>query len=59
MKANQNNELDIHPLNMDLQSLRSVKEAADAFIALESRLDLLINNAGVSKKWGNRICNKY
>lgn len=39
--------LDLHMLRMDLQSLRSVKEGAESFMRQESRLDLLINNAGV------------
>ena len=34
-------------LEMDLQSLGNVKEVAEAFMRQESRLDLLINNAGV------------
>ena len=40
--------LDLHLLLVDLQSLHSVKAAADEFMKRESRLDLLINNAGVS-----------
>ena len=35
-------------LEMDLQNLRSVKDGAERFMKQESRLDLLINNAGVS-----------
>jgi NADP-dependent 3-hydroxy acid dehydrogenase YdfG len=39
--------LDLHFLKLDLQDLRSVKEAAMLFSYQESRLDILINNAGV------------
>ncbi|KAK3168921.1 hypothetical protein OEA41_005369 [Lepraria neglecta] len=46
MKASRKVKLDLHPLDMDLQNLHSVKEGADAFMRLESRLDVLINNAG-------------
>lgn len=48
MKASSAKPLDLHMLEMDLQSLKSVKEGAEAFMRQESRLDLLINNAGVS-----------
>ena len=48
MQASSARALDLHMLEMDLQSLRSVKEGAESFIRQESRLDLLINNAGVS-----------
>lgn len=34
-------------LEMDLQSLESVKKVAEAFMRQESQLDLLVNNAGV------------
>ena len=51
MKAFSAKLLDLHMLEMDLQSLRSVKEGAEAFMRQESRLDLLINNAGVSNFW--------
>ena len=47
MKASSAKQLDLHMLEMDLQSLVSVKEGAEAFMKQESRLDLLINNAGV------------
>ena len=47
MKASHNPSLDLHSLNLDLQSLQSVKEAADKFLKLESSLDILINNACV------------
>lgn len=39
--------LDLAMLVLDFQSLHSVKVAADEFMKQESRLDLLINNAGV------------
>lgn len=41
-------ELDLHALKMDLEDLHSVKAAAEDFMRCESRLDILINNAGVS-----------
>lgn len=41
-------DYDLHFLSLDLQSLKSVRAAAKEFLARESRLDLLINNAGVS-----------
>ncbi|CAD6592211.1 MAG: hypothetical protein ASARMPREDX12_005889 [Alectoria sarmentosa] len=47
MKASSAKTLDLHILEMDLQSLGSVKEGAESFMRQESRLDLLINNAGV------------
>jgi short-subunit dehydrogenase involved in D-alanine esterification of teichoic acids len=40
-------ELDLRFLQMDLQNLRSVKAAAASFRQRETRLDLVINNAGV------------
>lgn len=39
--------LDLHFLQIDLQDLKSVKAAAEHFMTLETRLDILINNAGV------------
>jgi NAD(P)-dependent dehydrogenase (short-subunit alcohol dehydrogenase family) len=47
LKASSKLNLDLHFLEMDLQSLQSVKLAAAEFMKFESRLDLLINNAGV------------
>lgn len=47
MKASSAKTLDLHMLEMDLQSLGSVKGGAESFMRQESRLDLLINNAGV------------
>lgn len=43
-------KLDIHHLQIDLLDLKSVQSAAQTFIQLESRLDVLINNAGVNTK---------
>ncbi|KAJ7190407.1 NAD(P)-binding protein [Mycena pura] len=34
-------------LELDLSDLRSVRRAAEAFLSMESRLDVLFNNAGV------------
>ena len=47
MKASNAEPLDLHMLDMDLQNLATDKQAAEAFMTQESRLDLLINNAGV------------
>lgn len=40
-------QLDLQFLQIDLKNLKSVKSAAAAFKERESRLDVLINNAGV------------
>lgn len=40
-------ELDLHLLEIDLGDLQSVKDAAERFQQQESKLHLLINNAGV------------
>ena len=48
MKESRTYDLDLHFLDLDLQSLQSVKSAAASFLERESQLDLLINNAGVS-----------
>lgn len=48
MKGSRQESLDLHALDLDLQSLQSVKDAADLFMTKESRLDILNNNAGVS-----------
>lgn len=40
---------DLHMLEMDLQSLGSVRAGAEAFMKQKMRPDLLINNAGVRK----------
>ncbi|KAH7235040.1 uncharacterized protein BKA55DRAFT_708999, partial [Fusarium redolens] len=40
-------DLDIHFLKLDLQDLQSIKDTAADFMSRESRLDLLINNAGI------------
>lgn len=42
-------QLDLRFLQLDLQNLKSVKAAAAAFKQREKRLDVLINNAGVSE----------
>jgi len=39
--------LDLRFLKMDLQDLQTIKEAAAEFMQKESRLDILICNAGV------------
>lgn len=41
-------DVDLHALRMNLEDLHSVKAAAEEFLRRESRLDILINNAGVS-----------
>ena len=51
MKASSPKQLDLHMLELNLQDLVSVKEGAEAFMKQESRLDLLINNAGVRFLW--------
>ncbi|RDH31240.1 NAD(P)-binding protein [Aspergillus welwitschiae] len=40
-------EVDVRFLNLDLSSMSSVRHAAEQFIRQESRLHLLVNNAGV------------
>jgi NAD(P)-dependent dehydrogenase (short-subunit alcohol dehydrogenase family) len=42
--------LDLHFLKLDLQDLQSIKSTATEFTQRETRLDILINNAGVSCK---------
>ncbi|KAF6228251.1 hypothetical protein HO133_007981 [Letharia lupina] len=46
-KSTPGKELDLHFLQVDLQSLGSVNEAAQRFKETESRLDILVNNAGI------------
>lgn len=41
-------DLDLHFLKLDLQDMQSIKDTAADFMSRENRLDLLINNAGVS-----------
>ncbi|KAM7376463.1 hypothetical protein PAMP_006194 [Pampus punctatissimus] len=38
---------DVHYMHLDLGSLKSVRNFAETFLQTESRLDLLINNAGL------------
>ncbi|KAK0756229.1 hypothetical protein N5P37_011144 [Trichoderma harzianum] len=42
-----NSGLDIHFLKLDLQDLQSIKTTAEKFSPKETRLDILINNAGI------------
>ena len=42
--------VDVRFLKLDLQDLQSVKAAVTEFMQKESRLDILINNAGV-RRW--------
>ena len=51
MKASSEKSLDLHMLEMDQQSFESVKKGAEGFMKQESRLDLLINNAGVRNSY--------
>jgi len=43
-------KLDLRFLKLDLKDLKSVKATAVSFAQQESRLDILINNAGVSSQ---------
>lgn len=38
---------EIEFINFDLASISSCRKAADAFLAKENRLDILLNNAGI------------
>jgi short-subunit dehydrogenase len=42
--------LDLHFLKIDLENLKTLKEAVQEFSQREACLDLLINNAGVSSR---------
>lgn len=42
------NRLDLRFLQLDLQDLKACKASAQSFMQQEGRLDVLINNAGVS-----------
>lgn len=46
-QSNVTKQLDLRFLQLDLQDLKSVRAAALRFMTEESRLDILINNAGV------------
>jgi NAD(P)-dependent dehydrogenase (short-subunit alcohol dehydrogenase family) len=48
MNQSAGRNLDLNFLQMDLQDLKSVHAAAASFMHRETRLDILINNAGVS-----------
>ena len=50
MRERAGRELDLRFLQVDLQDLRSVKKAAEGFGEREGRLDVLLNNAGVSTR---------
>ncbi|KIJ51185.1 hypothetical protein M422DRAFT_157943 [Sphaerobolus stellatus SS14] len=39
--------LDLHPFVVELSDLKAVKAATDNFLQKETRLDILINNAGL------------
>lgn len=41
-------DLDLHFLKLDLQDMQSIKDTTADFMSRENRLDILINNAGVS-----------
>jgi len=43
----QGSDLKVDYINFDLQSLKSAKKAAEDFMERETRLDILINNAGI------------
>ncbi len=45
-------EADLHFLALDLSDLGSVRNAADAFLESQERLDVLINNAGLAGQRG-------
>ncbi|KAJ5555645.1 hypothetical protein N7535_008078 [Penicillium sp. DV-2018c] len=47
VKLSVSNNVDIIWLPLDLTSISSIKDAAEKFVALSSRLDILILNAGV------------
>ncbi|KAI9730404.1 MAG: hypothetical protein M1834_005914 [Cirrosporium novae-zelandiae] len=47
MRKSTKTSLDLHFLEIDLQDLKSVGRAAQSFRKIETRLDILINNAGI------------
>ena len=55
MKTSSEQTLDLHMLEMDQQSLNSVKNGAETFMKQESRLDILINNAGVRISYPTQV----
>jgi NAD(P)-dependent dehydrogenase (short-subunit alcohol dehydrogenase family) len=50
MNTANNRTLDLRFLQLDLQDLSSIRSAVERLSGMEQRLDILINNAGVSKK---------
>ena len=45
----------LESLQLDLSDLATIRASAEAFLAKEKRLDVLINNAGVSKYFSKCI----
>lgn len=50
LKSQKESSGSLHFLPLDLDDLSTVKPFVDAFLAAESRLDILFNNAGVANK---------
>ena len=48
MELSSKHDMDLRFLYLDLRSLQSVKEVADTYRKLESRLHVLVNNASLS-----------
>ena len=55
LKASHKENLDLQALDLDLQNLQSVKDAAETFMSKEDRLDILINNAAVCHRLPLRL----